>query len=72
MSVMIGHQGDLEVLMAVKVPLDTDVANLCHALGLEEVREMTCCWKVFPVRRHEELVGFVEILNGLRIARNIS
>jgi hypothetical protein len=45
---------------------------LCHALGLEEVREMTCCWKVFPVRRHEELVGFVEILNGLRIATNIS
>ena len=64
------HQVDLEVLIAIKVPFDVKIADLHDTLGLEEVAEIACCWKVFQVRGHEELVAFVEIFDTFRITKN--
>lgn len=69
-SVMRRHQVDLEVLIAIKVPFDVKIADLHDTLGLEEVAEIACCWKVFQVRGHEELVAFVEIFDTFRITKN--
>jgi hypothetical protein len=69
---MVRHQVDIEVLMAVNIPFNVEVADLHNALRLEEVGKITRCWEVFQVGRDEELVGFVKILNSLRIAENVS
>lgn len=65
------HQVDLEVLVAVKVPFDIEIADLHDTLGLEEVAEIACCWKIFQVGGHEELVALVEVLNTFRIAARV-
>ena len=64
------QQVDLEVLIAIKVPFDVEIADLHDTLGLKEVAEIACCWKVFQVRRHEELIAFVEIFDTFGIAKN--
>jgi hypothetical protein len=41
------HQVDIEVLMAVNIPLDTEIADLHNALGLKEVGKIARCREIF-------------------------